>query len=87
LGKKTQYNARDHVTRYCDEAAPLLSAVADFYDQRNTLSNGLHEAIASCLISTERYDPALAWIERGIKRKETAQIQYLAGVTFQNLMT
>jgi hypothetical protein len=86
LGKtKTQYNARDHATRYCDEAAPLLSAVADFYDQKNIPGNGPHEAIASCLISTERYEPALAWIERGIKRKETAQIQYLAGIVWQML--
>ena len=84
LGKtKTQYNARDHATRYCDEALPLLNAVADFYDQKKIPGNGPHEAIASCLISTERYEPALVWIERGIKRKETAQIQYLAGVVWQ----
>ena len=84
LGKtKTQYNARDHATRYCDEALLLLNAVADFYDQKKIPGNGPHEAIASCLISTERYEPALVWIERGIKRKETAQIQYLAGVVWQ----
>lgn len=86
LGKtKTQYNARDHATRFCNEALPLLSAVADFYDQKNITGNGPHEAIASCLISTARYEPALIWIERGIKRKETAQIQYLAGVVWQTL--
>lgn len=84
LGKtKTQYNTRDHATRYCDEAVPLLNAVADFYDQKNIPGNGPHEAIASCLISTKRYEPALGWIERGIKRKETAQIQYLAGVVWE----
>lgn len=86
LGKtKTQYNARDYAVRYCDEALPLLSVVADFYDQKNVLGIGPHEAMASCLISTERYEAALNWIERGIKRKETAQIQYLAGLTWQSL--
>lgn len=86
LGKtKTQYNARDHAARYCDEALPLLSAVADFYDIKNIPGNGPHEAKASCLLSTERHEAALAWIERGIKRKETTQIQYLAGMAWQNL--
>ena len=86
LGKtKTQYNAPDHATRFCDEALPLLSAVADFYDQKNIPGNGPHEAMANCLISTERYEPALVWIDRGIQRRETAQIQYLAGVAWQTL--
>jgi len=86
LGKtKTQYNVPDHAIRNCDEALPLLSSVADFYDQKNILGNGPYEAIASCLISIERHEPALVWIERGIKRKETAQMQYLAGVARQAL--
>lgn len=86
LGKtKAQYQTRDYATRFCDEAQLLLSAVSDFYDQKNISGSGPHEALASCLISTERYEAALAWTERGIKRKETAQMQFLVGVARQNM--
>lgn len=86
LGKtKTQYIPSGRSTRYCDEALQLLSAVADFYDQRNIIGNGPHEAIASCLVSTKKYKNALEWIDRGLKIKETSQIYFLAGVSWKNL--
>jgi hypothetical protein len=86
LGKtKTQYISPDLAERYCDEASPLLGSVADFYDDKNIPGNGPHEAMAQCLISAERYFSALIWVERGIKRKETSQMQYLAGRIWQNL--
>ena len=86
LGKtKTQYSSAGLDSRYCDEALPLLSAVADFYDQRNIVGNGPHQALASCLVSAEKYKTALAWIDRGIKIKETSQIYYLAGVSWKKI--
>ena len=86
LGKtKTQYSAAGPTARYCDEALKLLSAVADFYDQKNIAGNGPHEALASCLVSTQKYKTALTWIDRGIKIKETSQIYYLAGVSWKNM--
>ncbi len=86
LGKtKTQYISPDLAERYCDEASPLLGSVADFYDDKNIPGNGPHEAMTQCLISTERYFSAIIWVERGIKRKETSQMQYLAGRIWQNL--
>lgn len=86
LGKtKTQYIASGRATRDCDEALQLLSAVADFYDQRNIIGNGPHEAIASCLVATKKYKNALEWIDRGLKIKETSQIYFLAGVSWKNL--
>ena len=86
LGKtKTQYISPDLAERYCDEASPLLGSVADFYDDKNIPGNGPHEAMTQCLISTERYFSAIIWVERGIKRKETSQMQYLTGRIWQNL--
>lgn len=86
LGKtKTQYNAPDLANRYCDEAVPLLSQVADFYDQKNIIGNGPHEALASCLIASEKHVLALSWLERGHRKKDTAQSQYLAGLALQHL--
>lgn len=86
LGKtKTQYNAADHAVRHCDEALPLLNSVAEFYEQKNISGNGPYEAMANCLLSTNRPEYALNWIERGIKRKETSSIQYLAGLVWQTL--
>lgn len=86
LGKtKTQYGSSGRTARYCDEALPLLSPVADFYDQKNIAGNGPHEAMASCLVLTKRHEAALAWTGRGIKRKETSQIYYLAGISWKNL--
>lgn len=86
LGKtKTQYPGRDIATRYCNEALPLLSLVADFYDQNSIPGNGPHEAMASCLIETQRPEPALAWIDRGLKRKVSSQMHYLSGLAWQQL--
>jgi tetratricopeptide (TPR) repeat protein len=86
LGKtKTQYGSSGRTARYCDEALRLLSPVADFYDQRSIAGNGPHEAMASCLVLTKRHEAALAWTGRGIKRKETSQIYYLAGISWKNL--
>jgi len=86
LGKtKAQYGSSGPTARYCDEAMKLLSAVADFYDQKNIAGSGPHEAMANCLVSAKKYKAALAWIERGIKIKETSQIFYLAGVSWKNM--
>ena len=41
--------------------------------------------MANCLVSAKKYKAALAWIERGIKIKETSQIFYLAGVSWKNM--
>jgi len=53
--------------------------------KKNIAGNGPHEAMASCLVLTKRHEAALAWTGRGIKRKETSQIYYLAGISWKNL--
>ena len=86
VGKtKAQYGSSSLAARYCDEALQLLGPVADFYEQRNIFGSGPHEAMASCLASTQKYKAALTWIDRGIKRKETSQLYYLAGISFKSL--
>ncbi len=86
LGKtKAQYSSSSIAARYCDEASQLLASVADFYDQRNIIGNGPHEAMAGCLASAQKYKAALTWIDRGIKRKETSQLYYLAGISWKGL--
>jgi hypothetical protein len=86
LGKtKTQYISPSLAARYCDEALQLLGPVTDFYDQKNIIGTGPHEALANCLVSTQKYKAALTWIDRGIKRKETSLLYYLAGVSWKNL--
>jgi tetratricopeptide (TPR) repeat protein len=86
LGKtKAQYISASLAAPYCDEALQLLGPVTDFYDQKNIIGTGPHEALANCLVSTKKYKAALTWIDRGIKRKETSQLYYLAGVSWKNL--
>ena len=86
LGKtKAQYGSSSFAPRYCDEALQLLGPVAEFYDQRNIPGNGPHEAMANCLVATQKHQAALTWIDRGIKRKETSQLHFLAGISWKNL--